>query len=263
MEFADLVRAGGSAPGAVDRGPGGGSEMRRIAGFHSWLRDLPEQVRNAVLGRMRPREYGSGAAVWHLGDAASECDRIESGRVRFSNVSYTGKEVQIVEFHAGDCLGEMSLIDGLPRFNNAYASEPTRLTVLSKQDFDELYARHPEISRQLNVFFCRRLRIAYASAEDASALTLRDRVTRLIARLGSSAERVSAETILSKLSHESLARMLGASRQSVNRELKELEREGLIRISYGRIAIPDLTRLVRHCDQLIGAESIVPDYRGD
>jgi len=77
--------------------------MRRIAGFHSWLKELPETVRRQVLGRMRPRDYAPGAAVWHLGDLASECYLIQSGRVRLSNYSYAGKEVQIVEFRAGVC----------------------------------------------------------------------------------------------------------------------------------------------------------------
>lgn len=237
--------------------------MRRIAGFHSWLKELPASVRDEVLGSMQSRDYAAGAAVWHLGDAASECYLIRSGRVRMSNYSYTGKEIQIVEFRAGDCLGEMSLIDGLPRFNNAYASEPATLMVLRKQDFDRLYRRHPEVSRQLNIFLCRRLRLAYASAEDASALALRDRVARLVARLGSSASEGGAGATVSNLSHESLARMLGASRQSVNRELKELERAGLIGISYGKITIPELAALLRYCERLIGAETIVPDYRDD
>jgi len=84
-----------------------------------------------------------------------------------------------------------------------------------------------------------------------------------VARLGFSAGQTASGAVVGNLSHESLARMLGASRQSVNRQLKELERAGLIHVSYGKITIPDLASLIRNCEPLIGAESIVPDYGED
>lgn len=39
--------------------------------------------------------------------------------------------------------------------------------------------------------------------------------------------------------------MLGASRQSVNKQLKEWESEGILRVAYGRITLLDLDALRR------------------
>jgi CRP-like cAMP-binding protein len=48
-----------------------------------------------------------------------------------------------------------------------------------------------------------------------------------------------------KVSQESLGHMLGASRQSVNRQLKQWELDGLLRVSYGCITLLDLNALQR------------------
>ena len=53
-----------------------------------------------------------------------------------------------------------------------------------------------------------------------------------------------------------------ATRQAVSREMKVLEKAGLVRVSYSRVFIPDIKALVSKFENLLGGESIVPDYRG-
>jgi biotin operon repressor len=61
-------------------------------------------------------------------------------------------------------------------------------------------------------------------------------------------------------SHEELGRMLGASRQSISKELKILEQEETVEIRYGKIYIRDLDRLKQKYDNLLGQEQISPLY---
>lgn len=68
-------------------------------------------------------------------------------------------------------------------------------------------------------------------------------------------------TVVEGVSHETLAHMLGATRQSVSRELKTLEKAGLIKFKYGRFMISELPTLPEQYDQLIDVEMVDSQYQ--
>jgi CRP/FNR family cyclic AMP-dependent transcriptional regulator len=236
--------------------------MQKIVSLHSWITQLSEPVQADVKSRMKPRWYDNGHAIYELGHSGSELFMLVSGRVRFCNYSASGKEIQFGEVRAGDCFGELSLIDDMPRPHFAYAQGQTELRVLSRSDFEELTKQHPEINAQLVKLLSRRLRVAYTIIEDASVLPMLDRVARLLARLSYSVGQVDSKgvTVLSGFTHESLARMLGCTREAVSRELANIESSGLIQRHYGKLLIPDITALIEASDGIVGGEPIVPGY---
>ncbi len=237
--------------------------MLKVDALHNWIGQLSATARKAVVACMRPRHYSDGEAVYTLGDEGKELYLIESGRVRFCNYTARGKEIEFAELREGDCFGELSLIDGLYRPHCTYAAGPTTLLVLQKRDFDLLCADYPEIFQQLTRLMAHHLRQAYTMIEDATVLPMKDRLARILSRLAYSfgtAETTGA-TRLEGVTHESLARMLGSTREGVSRELKQLEAAGLVRREYGRILIPDLPALIAASDALVGGEPLVPGYQ--
>ena len=152
--------------------------MRKLTGVHSWIGLLVDPIRDVVLARMRPRRFADQAPIWMVGDPSIELYLISKGRVRIGTESFAGTELMVAIFRTGDCFGEVGLIDGLPRFNSTYAMGDTELLVLKKADFSELYTSHAEIARALNLNLCYRLRVAYGLSQDASMLTLRQRLAR-------------------------------------------------------------------------------------
>ncbi len=236
--------------------------MLKLTGLHSWIGLLSPAVREKVLARMRPRRLSGGAAVFLLGEPPRESFLIRKGRVRICNHTQTGTEITLVTFQPGDCFGENSLFDGLPRFNDAYSVGETELLVLQKADFEDLFNAEKEIARALTLMLCYRLRITSGLSEDASALTLKQRLARLLVRLAYSfgIAQGSTSIIVPDNSHEDLSGMLGATRQGVSKALKELEDAGDVRLSYRRILINDLERFARKHNSVIGGETIVPDY---
>jgi CRP-like cAMP-binding protein len=223
----------------------------------SWIDGLPAPVREAVLRCMRPRVVEDGDAVYVVGDSGEECYWLRSGRIRITHYAHSGKALQMMELRDGDAFGEVSLIDGLPRSDNAYSAGRSELLVLRRSDFDRLRAQHPEIARELNLHLCRRLRATATHAEDASILTLRERLPRLLNRLVDrhGLRQGSGSAVLDGLSQNDLAQMLGVTRQSVSRALKELEQAGLVRLRYRQILLPDMTDFVERCEQLEGGHS--------
>lgn len=235
--------------------------MKPIAHLHDFIGGLPLSVREAIEKRSHPRLVQRGTAIYRQGDDATELYRLEEGGVKLCNYTADGKEFVTGAFRPGDCFGEMGLIDGMPRLSNAVATRDSRLLVLGKQHFDQLYREHPEISRQLNLMLCRRLRMVYALGEEAHSLNLGERLALSICRLVYShgfRDEHGARYIGS--SHEELSRMLGASRQSISKELKLLEAEGAIELRYGKIYVKDLASLNARYENLVGVEQITATY---
>lgn len=236
--------------------------MRTVSSLYSWIEGLPPAVKRAVHDRMRVRQVPDEGIVYALGDASRECYLITAGRIRFSNYSASGKQIQMAEFRSGDCFGEMGLIDGLPRFNTACAAGDSELLVMKQRDFRALYRQHREIAEQLNIHLCLRVRMVYLNAEDAAVLTLRERLARLLTRLATThAAPAGADAVsIEHLSHQNLAHMLGVTRQSVSRELKALERDGYIALGYGGLRVPSIRVLVDAFGPLVGGPPVVPHY---
>lgn len=237
--------------------------MKKIRALHNWIGNLPPDVGEAVLQRMRRRHYDDGEAVYLQGEEGQELYMVESGRIRSTNYTLRGREIQYAVMQAGDCFGELSLIDGLSRVHCTFAQGPTDLLILHRRDFEDLCAEHPEINVELNRLLARRIRIAYTTIDDATTLPMRDRLARLLARLGYSAGEADEHgaAVLEGFTHEDFARMLGSTREVVSRELKHLEEAGLLTRSYGKIQLTDLPALIDHCDKLVGGEPVVPGYQ--
>jgi CRP-like cAMP-binding protein len=237
--------------------------MLKLPGLNSWISLLPQPVHDELTARMTPREYRDGQPVYSVGEMARELFLIRRGQVRLTNHTDDGTELLLGILQSGDCFGEHGLIDGLPRFSNAYSSGTTELMLLAKADFDELYQAHAEIARALNLILCYRFRLVFAVTGDASGLQLPQRLARLLVRLGYMLGQPSANgtTLVPDLCHEDLARMLGATRQSVSRALKGFEDSGSIQLSYRRILIHNLDRLAEECRSHLSGDFVVPHKR--
>jgi CRP-like cAMP-binding protein len=235
--------------------------MKAVPNFHNFIDTLPETVRSDIDAASSERRVAQGQCIYRQGDESHEMYQLVSGAVRMCNYSSDGREVITGSFLPGDCFGEMGLIDGLPRLSHSIASEDCVLRVLPQREFDRLYALHPQISKQLNRMLTLRLRLLYSLSEDVRTLSLRQRLGRMLVRLVySHGVRDEQGQFVIGTSHDELSRTLGASRQSVSKELKTLEQEGLLEIRYGKIYVRDLTALAAEFEALLGEEQVTPQY---
>lgn len=235
--------------------------MLKISGAYDWTSQLSAEVRKQVTSAMHIRRFSNGETIYSVGDQADECYQISRGTVELRNYTYVGKQIVMVELRDGDCFGEAGIIDNHPRYNTTVSIGETTLHVLPKKSFNMLYVQHQEIARALNRSYCYQLRHVYSIAEDASVLTLKDRLISLIARLATSrGVQINGATVLEGTPHERLANMLGATRQAVSRELKALEKDGLLQLHYGRAHIPNLKLLIARYEKMMSGELMVPEY---
>jgi len=238
--------------------------MKTIPHMHDFISGLPETVRAEVESRCRQRRVCAGEAVYCQGDQAIEMYQLVTGSVKLCNYSFDGREFVSIEFRAGDCFGEMGLIDGLPRVSHAVATADCLLKVMTKQDFDHCVRTYPEFAQQVMLTLCRRSRYAYGMLAEAGGLNLRQRLALQLFRLGHSHGcRDGAGDLYISISQEELGRMLGASRQTINKCLQELVRERSVELRYGKIYLVDLEGMQARYEPLMGLEQIAASYETD
>ena len=206
------------------------------SGRFDLFRWLADDIRAEFVAASRPRSLGTGAIIYAQGDVASEMYRIVEGTVRLSVLREDGRELTYSVFGPPACFGFSSLIDrkGLP--HTATAQGPAKLEVLSLAAFADLRARHRGFDEALLQALCGHMRMLSIYMGDAALEELPIRIARRLANL----TRGSADrSAVLEMSQSELATMLGASRQSVNKQLRLFEEAGLIRLSYGTVAVLD------------------------
>ncbi|MEP5765120.1 MAG: Crp/Fnr family transcriptional regulator [Halieaceae bacterium] len=236
--------------------------MQKVQNLHDWVSELSDAVRDEVISSFVDRNLIAGEFLYRQGDPAESCFQVTEGRIKVCNTNFAGQELVHTYLLKGDCVGDWSLLIDEPRMNYAVACGVSAVSVLRKSDFMHLYMKHAEIPRAISRVMARRLRLIFMLTEDASLLPLRERLARAVIRtahaLGEKGE--DGSVTIENISHDELAKMVGATRPSVGRELKKLEREGAIRIQYGKLIISNFAAFGAQYDHLLSVEPVTPDY---
>ncbi len=197
--------------------------------------------------KLQPRRYQRGEVIFHEDDPADRMHIIVDGRVKISIASEDGRERDIALFQSGDCFGEMALLDGSNRSATATAVDATETMVLFRQGFLDFLGENPELAADVNTMLVQRLRNVNQMLGDMVFLDVPTRVAKqLLALAETYAEDAKpGDQIVVPLGQDELARLVGASRETVSRALNSYRRLGMLDTSHRRITITDLARLER------------------
>ena len=200
-----------------------------------------------LAGKLRQRGYQKGEVIFHQEDPADRMHIIVEGRIRISITSDDGREKDLAVLQRGDCFGEMALLDGSNRSATATAVDPTQTLALYREDFMEFLKEHPEVVAQTTSLLTSRLRSVNQMLGDLAFL---DVPTRMAKQLLELAQAYGDETgqdgpIEVPLGQDELARLVGASRETISRALNSYRRLGIVSTSRRRITITDREALER------------------
>jgi CRP-like cAMP-binding protein len=163
-----------------------------------------------------------------------------TGTVRISMPTVKGKEVILGDLYAGELFGEIAMLDGKPRSANATALTKCELLVLDRRNVIPFLEKHPVVCLQLMELLCARIRRSDERMADLAFFELPTRLAKLLLSYGS--EKPGKEMRLS-LSQTELAEMVGATRENVNRCLRDWHRRGLVKLQGGWTVIPNPEKL--------------------
>jgi len=168
------------------------------------------------------------------------------GHLKVTACDTRGDEVFINLLHPGDLIGEIAFLDGGPRSATVTVLDKCELLAIRRADFGRVLTVQPKIGEKLLIAMAGQVRRLTERAGDSAFLDVRARLAKRLMELadlvGTS---IDAQRIVLKvkLSQQELGDMVQATRESVNKCLRELEKGGIIERTGGRIVIVDRERL--------------------
>jgi CRP-like cAMP-binding protein len=209
---------------------------------------LSADERAAIVALARIRTFDAGETVFGIGSPGDQMMALLGGTIRISVPSSQGKELLLAMIQPGEVFGELAVLDGKERSADAVADTACMVAILDRRDILSFFGRTPSAWPNLVKVLCQRLRQTDPFAEVA-LLELPVRLAKTMLRAANwETYPAPAEALKIQFNQRELANMVGSSRESVNKCLRNWQRTGLVRILEGSIAITDRRALENIAD---------------
>jgi len=205
-------------------------EARLRVSLSSGSLGLPEQFSSELMASATPYSIKAGDTLFEAGDVGDGCHRLDRGVLKVVLASPRGNERILSILGSGAIVGDLAMIDGLPRSASVIALTDCDLRFISRADFQRCSERHPELYRYLAAVLAKRLREADDAISALAFLTAKGRVAYALLEIAHSLgeEAGSGVMIPEMLSQKELAALAGVARENTNRILKEWERKRVV-----------------------------------
>lgn len=213
----------------------------RVLRNAAWLKDYPPGLAANLLAEGRLTRLNVGEWAQAEGDSRNGLFVVIDGCLHSYCAAPGDREVMLGFAEAGSVLGHATRYSGGPRLVTAVCVEPSLLLEISESALDRVAVASPEIWRAIAGFAYAHMRSALRMATEVISLRPRGRIA---ARLLAAAEHCRNDGLpVLRMNQELLAEMTGVTRKTVNAHLSAFERDGLVRVGYGRIELRDLSGL--------------------
>ena len=147
------------------------------------LSQLPAHLVTDLFTRATRVKLAADRVLFLADDPGDSCYRIEDGLLKVTMVSRSGIERILSFISRGGIVGEVAILDGLPRSASVVAVRDTVLSRLSRAEFDAFAEEHPELYKSLITLLTQRLRETNVAVAAGSFLSLRGRVAHTLLEL--------------------------------------------------------------------------------
>ena len=207
------------------------TDLRRIPLFEG----VAEAELRALAERTVTRSYPKQAILVSEGDDSDSLYLILAGRVKVYLGDEAGKELILAIKGPGQYFGEM-VLDSQPRSASVMTLEASQFAILSRADFKEFLLRHAEVALQLIENLIRVARGLNQNVRSLAMLDVYGRVARILLELA--VDQGGGKLVIpEKLTQKDIAARVGASREMINRILRDLTTGGYVTVEAGRITI--------------------------
>lgn len=184
----------------------------------------------ALAALLREEHYPAGETIFRVGDAPTRIGIVHHGAIALSRY-LNGRRVVLHILRSGDALGDIGVLLRMTAPYDGVALEDTMVLTIDSVEFHQLLEQRSGLTlRWLNSLACRL--ISYQ--------------TRLTELLAGDIEAQIASVLIGtavrsrvNLNQTRLAELVGVNRSSVNRVLRQLEEQNLVRLRYSQVEILD------------------------
>jgi CRP-like cAMP-binding protein len=204
------------------------------------LSHVPESDLVALAQASRERSYPAGQVILRQDAAGDAMYVVIEGRVKVVLIGEDGREVILSVLGAGAVFGEMSLLDDEPRSAHVIAMTHCHVMTLYRGAFHERLRASPDLCLAMLAAMSSRLRRADERIRALSLLDVNGRVAHLLLQQATEA---GGDVFPRRLTHQNMAELIGASRETVSRTLQHLTERGVIVIERRQVRILDRAAL--------------------
>jgi CRP-like cAMP-binding protein len=192
--------------------------------------DLDDRELASIAAVAKSRRYAKDDVVFHADESGDVFCLIREGQVKVTMISPEGKEIILALLGPGDFFGEMALLDDEPRSATVIATEPLDLVTIWRSDFLQILQENFSIARKVLAEISRRLRSASSRIESLATMDVYGRLARFFLDTARDQGKVleNGYVAVTRPTHQSIANMIGTSRETVSRLIHDLMRQGLL-----------------------------------
>ena len=208
-----------------------GQQQQPIRSAQGLLSGLPERLFTNLFGRAVKVRLRADQALFLAGDVGDGCYRVEEGLLKVTMVSRSGNERILAFVGPGTIVGELSVVDSLPRSASVIAVRNAALSFLSRANFEDFAKKRPEVYRSLVMLLAARLRETDMTIAAGTFLPLHGRVACTLLELAHDFGKdvgPGRVVIYQKIGQSDLAAMAGIARESVSRILNDWKRRKVV-----------------------------------
>jgi len=163
---------------------------------------------------------------------------IREGRAKVTKASEDGREKIMNFLEAGSFFGDMALLGDETRSASVKTLEESLLLALSRRDFIDLLRQSPDLSLAVIEELANRLRETNEQARSLSFQGVEERTRNLFERIARPESSAGDQLMTPALTHQQIADMVGTSRETVTRAIKQLKESGWLSQQGKRYVIP-------------------------
>lgn len=191
------------------------------------LAGLTESQAQALAEVAEKRTFKNGERVVMAGVPSGNMFLILSGRAEVELRGDKDKVISIASLGAGDCIGEMSVLDQQPHCTDVVAHGPLDALVLNPQQFMAVLQENPQIAVRLLKAMSHHMVRANRQIVWLSTVSVHGRVARTLMDLALRSEDGELH-VKTKVTNVALAKKVGATREMVGKALKDFQAKGFI-----------------------------------
>jgi CRP/FNR family cyclic AMP-dependent transcriptional regulator len=221
-------------------------QARELLSRFWFFAELGDADVGLVMQIAQKRRYEGRRVIVRQGDADGDLYAVLRGHMKVSACDRHGHEIVMNLMQVGDVFGEIAFLDGGARSATVTSLDSCELLVIRRADFLLLLRRVPTISMALLNVMAKRIRRLSESAQDSAFLDVKSRLAKRLVDLADQfgTPLGSGQVALKvRLSQQELGDMVQATRESVNKCLREWAKEGIIQQNGRQLVIEDRQRL--------------------
>lgn len=219
--------------------------IKELLSKNNIFNEIDAKIAEEIHNKLIIRKYKKKMIIFMEGEPADYIYFILQGKIKLSKISAEGQEKIVQIIQEGQFFGEVPVLDGGTHPLTAETLEEAEIGLLGIEEFRSYLFQYPQLTYGVMEIMAKRMRQSFRQIKN---LALKNTHSRLASRLFKLSREYGVEMgegifIKASFTHQDLANMIGTSRETVSRILRDFEKSGAIKIVRQKITIISMDQL--------------------